>query len=157
MAVRNLRFEEDPILRKKSKEVKKFDQRLFELLDDMKETMVEKNGIGLAAVQVGALKRVFIADLDGEVVEFINPQIVKQEGEQVGSEGCLSVPDAVDYVNRPTYVKIKAFDRNGNGFQLEVEEFEAVIICHEYDHLDGILYIDKTVPKPDDIEEEEEK
>ncbi len=156
MAIRNLRFEEDPILRKKSKEVKKFDERLVELLDDMKDTMIEKNGIGLAAVQVGTLKRIFIADLGEEnIVEFINPVILKSSGEQIGSEGCLSVPDASDYVNRPTYVKIKATDRNGVDFELEVENFEAVIICHEYDHLDGILYVDKTVPKPENFEEDE--
>ncbi len=152
MAIRNLRFEEDPILRKKSKPVKEFNEKLHTLLDDMRETMHECQGVGLAAVQIGELKRVFIVEIEDDYFECINPEFVDAKGSVIGSEGCLSVPDATGYVDRPEFVAMKAFDRNGNEFVIEAEDLLAVALCHEYDHLDGILYIDKVIPE-DELEE----
>lgn len=160
MAIRKLRFEEDPILRKISKEVTVFDEKLITLLDDMKETLATEDGVGLACVQVGILKRIFIADFgDDCITECINPVIIEKSGEQVGSEGCLSIPDKSGYCNRPTYVKLRYFDRFGNEMEAILEDFNAVICMHEYDHLDGILYIDNLVDAPegeetDDYEDE---
>ena len=147
MAIRNIVKIGDSILSKTSRKVEKFDNRLWQLLDDMKETMYHANGVGLAAVQVGILRRIFIVETgygsESNVIEFINPQIVKTQGTQDGLEGCLSVPDASGYVERPYKVVVKAFDRYGKPFEIELEELSARCVCHENDHLDGILFIDK--------------
>ncbi len=143
MALRKVRLENDPILRKISKEVKIIDPKIIELLDDMADTMNEENGVGLAAVQVGILKRIFIAVFDGEnITECINPVIVKREGEQVGSEGCLSIPGETGYCRRPENVVLQFTDREGNRYEMQLSGFAAVVCMHEYDHLDGILYAD---------------
>ena len=132
-------------LRKKSKPVVDFDKSLFDLLDDMKQTMIEKNGVGIAAVQVGVLRRAIIVELDEDnFLEIINPEIIKQKGKVCGNEGCLSVPGFFTKVERPKYVKIKAFDRNGKEFEFEAEDYIARCICHEIDHLNGILFVDYT-------------
>lgn len=110
----------------------------------MLETMREEGGVGIAAPQVGIMRRIFVTEAEpGRVVEFINPEIIEVRGEQTGAEGCLSLPGLIGDVTRPEYVKIKALDRNGDEFTLELEEFDAVVTCHEFDHLEGILYIDK--------------
>lgn len=150
MAIRNIVLEGDPILRKKSKPVLEFDDKLAELLDDMKQTMQKNDGAGLAAVQVGILRRIFVIEVNGMYVECINPLIVKSSGEQCQMEGCLSIVGRSGYVIRPYKVTIKAFDRKGYPFSLTLEDYSAVAICHEYDHLDGILYIDKLTDKPND-------
>lgn len=147
MAIRNIRKEGDDILRKTSRRVDKFDGRLSELIDDMYETMYQANGVGLAAVQVGILKRVVVIDTyeDGEKLEMVNPVILEKKGNEKLCEGCLSVPDVRGYVMRPTYVKVEAFDRNGNKFVREATGLLAQAICHETDHLEGILFTDKVI------------
>jgi len=152
MAIRQIRIDGDPILRKKSKEVKKITPSIVTLLDDMKETMDLEDGVGLAAPQVGSLRRIFIVDVGEGVTEFINPEIMEKDGEQVGPEGCLSVPGEAGIVSRANYVKVKALDRDGNEFIIEAEELMARAILHEYDHLEGVLFIDKM----EEIEEFEE-
>ena len=154
MALREIVVDGDPILRKKSRPVEKFDEKLHILLDDMAETMYYDNrGIGIAAVQVGILRRIFVVDVgdDHGKIEFINPEIYEREGAVLGMEGCLSCPGKNGYVERPTRIRVRAQDRNGEWFDLEATELLAVCICHEYDHLDGILFIDKVV----EVEEEE--
>lgn len=143
MALRNLRLEGDDILRKKAKEVKGITERIKMLAQDMIETMYENQGVGLAAPQVGVLKRIFVVDIGEGPSVFINPVITEQSGEQYGIEGCLSVPGKQGDVLRPYKVHVKALDIDGNEFEIEAEEFLARAICHEYDHLDGVLYIDK--------------
>ena len=140
MAIRNLRFEGDPILRKTSKEVKEITPKIVELVDDMLETMYEANGVGLAAPQVGILRRVVIVDTGEEILELVNPELVETSGEQCGAEGCLSVPGKYGLVKRPNYAKVRAQDRNGEWFEAEGEELIARCFCHELDHLDGIVY-----------------
>lgn len=142
MAIRIIRESDDEILRKKCKVVKKFDEKLHVLLDDMAETMQQANGVGLAAPQVGMLKRAVVIDIGEGLVELINPEIIETDGEQTGREGCLSVPGKAGDVTRPNYVKVRAFDRNGEEFEIEGEELMARALCHELDHLDGILYTD---------------
>lgn len=163
MALRNLVIEGDPLLRKKSRPVDEITPRIIKLLDDLADTMYYDNrGIGIAAPQVGVLRRVFIVDIgdDHGLIEFINPEILETSGSQVGSEGCLSVPGKTCKVDRPFHVKVKALDREGNEFVLEAEDLLARCICHENDHLDGILFIDKSVDgkiykaESDDDEEE---
>ncbi|MBQ7976908.1 MAG: peptide deformylase [Clostridia bacterium] len=143
MAIREIRKKGDPILGKVCKPVKNFDEKLHILLDDMKETLKIYDGVGLAAPQVGILKRVFIIDFDGEYIEAINPEIVKTEGEEILREGCLSIPDEWYDVPRPSKVTLKACDRYGNSFVKVGEGIVARAFCHESDHLDGILYIQK--------------
>ncbi len=145
MARRNLVIEGDDTLRKVSRPVEKIDDRILALLDDMAETMYESNGVGIAAPQVGVLKRIFVADVnDGNgLVEFINPRIISVSGIQTGPEGCLSCPGASGEVERPEELEIEATDRDGNRFRLHATELLAVCISHEYDHLEGILFIDK--------------
>lgn len=158
MAMREIVVDGDPILRKKSRPVEKFDEKLAMLLDDMAETMYfENRGIGIAAVQVGILRRAFIVDVGDEhgKVEFINPEIYEREGEELGMEGCLSCPGKNGYVPRPTRIRVRAQDRNGEWFDLEATDLFGVCICHEYDHLDGILFIDKVV-EVEEVEEEDE-
>ena len=157
MAIRQIVPHTDSFLRKKSKPVKNFDETLWELLDDMKETLNANPGAGLSAVQVGVLKRVFIIDINNMQIEFVNPEIIKTKGEQYKKEGCLSVKLPFEFVRRPFEVTIKAFDRYGNKFTLTCEDWTAVCLCHETDHLDGVLYIDKTCTPPEGMAEEEEE
>ena len=146
MAIRTIRISTDEVLRKKCKEVKEITPNLLTLLDDMADTMYEANGVGLAAPQVGILKRAVVIDIGEGLVELINPEILETSGSQIDDEGCLSVPGKYAPVDRPNYVKVKAMDRDGNEFIIEGEELMARALCHEIDHLDGILYIDKALP-----------
>ena len=143
MATRKIVQLGDEVLRKKSFKVEAINDKIRILLDDMKETLEKANGAGLAAVQVGLLKRIFIVSVEEGYFEFINPEIISTSGTQTGAEGCLSVKGKFGEVVRPNEVTIKAFDRYGEPFQLTAKGFFARAICHEYDHLDGILYIDK--------------
>ena len=140
MGLRKILTDKDPALHKVCRPVEKFDGRLHKLLDDMKETLVDANGVGLAAPQVGILRRVVLVDTGDEVLELINPSLLETSGEQVGAEGCLSVPGKYGLVKRPNYAKVRAQDRDGNWFEAEGEELIARCFCHELDHLDGILY-----------------
>ena len=140
MGLRKILTDKDPALHKVCRPVEKFDGRLHRLLDDMKETLADANGVGLAAPQVGILRRVVLVDTGDEVLELINPSLLEISGEQVGAEGCLSVPGKYGLVKRPNYAKVRAQDRNGNWFEAEGEELIARCFCHELDHLDGILY-----------------
>lgn len=144
MAIRNIRIDGDEILRKKCREVKAIDKRLLTLIDDMIDTMYEADGVGLAAPQVGILKRLFVIDVyDGAGARvFINPEILETKGTQNGEEGCLSVPGVSEEVERPNYVKVKATNEKGEEFVLEAEELLARAICHENDHLNGVLFTD---------------
>ena len=145
MAIRNIFKEGEPILRKKAREVEVFDARLHQLLDDMKETLHVAEGVGLAAPQVGISKRVVIIEpTEGDITEMINPVITKAKGSQIGLEGCLSVDSSKNgKVNRPMSLTIEYFDRNGEKQVMKATDWTARIICHETDHLDGILFIDK--------------
>ncbi|MBP3559058.1 MAG: peptide deformylase [Clostridia bacterium] len=146
MAIRNIRVDDDPILRKKSREVTEFNDRLFDLLDDMKETMYHSGGVGLAGPQVGVLKRVVVMDVSedrNDFIELINPEITFEDGAQTGVEGCLSLPGLQGTVTRPNIVKVKAQNREGKWCLYKGEALKARCFCHEIDHLDGILYKDK--------------
>lgn len=144
MALRKIMTTEESTLYKVSRPVTKFDRRLHKLLDDLADTLDDANGAGLAAPQVGILRRVFIIDIDGDgPIEFINPEILETSGEQDGMEGCLSVPGKWGMVKRPNYVRARAQDRNGAWFEIEGTELTARCILHEYDHLDGHLYSEK--------------
>lgn len=146
MATRGIVKIGNPILREKCREVTAFDDRLGQLIDDMVATMFKADGVGLAAPQVGILKRVCVVCVDGETVyELVNPVIVRASGSQTGPEGCLSVPNRRGNVVRPKRLVVDAFDRNGELFRYKVDGFTAVAFCHEMDHLDGILYIDKAI------------
>lgn len=140
MGLRKILTDKEPALHKVCKPVEKFDRKLHKLLDDMKETLLDANGVGLAAPQVGILRRVVIVDLGEEMLELINPVLVETDGEQEGAEGCLSVPGRYGLVKRPYYAKVRAQDRNGEWFEAEGEELIGRCFCHELDHLDGILY-----------------
>lgn len=140
MALRKILTAEESTLHKVCRPVTKFDKKLHELLDDMVETLYDANGAGLAAPQVGILRRVVVIDIGDELIELVNPEIVETSGEQDGAEGCLSVPGEFWMVKRPNYVKARAQDRDGNWFEIEGEELMARCICHECDHLDGHLY-----------------
>ena len=143
MGLRKILTDKDPALHKVCKPVTAFDSKLHKLLDDMGETLIESGGVGLAAPQVGILRRVFLVDVgveENEIVEFINPEILETDGEQVGPEGCLSVPGKYGLVKRPYYVKVRAQDRDGQWFEAEGEELIGRCFCHENDHLDGIIY-----------------
>ena len=143
MGLRKILTDKDPALHKVCKPVTAFDNKLHKLLDDMQETLIDSNGVGLAAPQVGILRRVFLVDvgLDGnEIIEFINPEILETDGEQEGPEGCLSVPGKYGLVKRPYWVKVRAQDRYGDWFEAEGEELIGRCFCHENDHLDGIVY-----------------
>ncbi len=143
MAIRNIVKVGDDLLRKKSKPVRNFDENLWELLDDMKETMYKNNGMGLAAVQVGVLKRVIIIEANNMFMELVNPEIISERGSDIEKEGCLSVGTNYEYVKRPMQVTVKAQDRLGYDFTITGEKYLARVLCHEIDHLDGILFIDK--------------
>lgn len=163
MALRKIRIEGDPILRKKSRPVDVLNDRIKILLDDMVETMNDADGVGLAAPQVGVLKRVVIIDIGDGPIKIINPEIIEAEGSYISVEGCLSVPDKAGNVERPERVKIKYLNENWEESILEGSELLAKAICHEIDHLDGILYTDKVIEYVDleavetaeDIKEEE--
>ena len=145
MAIRKIREIGDSCLKKKCREIEKFDDKLHTLLDDMKETLTLANGVGLAAPQVGILRRVVVIDRGEEegMLELINPVITYTEGSVTDTEGCLSVPGKAGEVTRPQKATVKAFDRNGNEFLYTGEDLYARCICHECDHLDGILYVEK--------------
>ncbi len=145
MALRNIVKDGDPILRKKCREVTEFNERLNVLLDDMRETLVLANGAGLAAPQVGVLKRVAIVSVDDAFYELINPEIIETEGEEISPEGCLSLPGICGTVNRPYKVTVRAQDRFGKTFIARGEGLLARAFCHEIDHLDGILFEDKII------------
>jgi peptide deformylase len=145
MALRNIVKEGDEILRKRAREVTEINDHIRMILDDMLETMRDEEGSGIAAPQVGILKRMFIAEVDGEVIELINPEIVETEGIQIEDEGCLSIPGMIGTVERPEYIKMKGLNREGREVVYEGTGFLPIVLSHEYDHLDGILYTDKAV------------
>ena len=164
MALRTIRTIGDDILTKKCKEVEDMTPRMQTLVDDMFETMYETGGVGLAAPQVGVLRRIVVIDVDDHPITLVNPVITETSGEQTGSEGCLSVPGKAGEVTRPMKVTVKAFDREMNEFTLEGEELLARAICHELDHLEGKLYVDlvegdlyDVTAEPEEGEEENEE
>ena len=138
--MRRIHTDQEPALHKVCKPVTSFDSKLHTLLEDMKETLEDANGVGLAAPQVGILRRVVVVDTGDEVLELVNPELVETSGEQEGAEGCLSVPGKYGLVKRPMFAKVRAQDRNGDWFEAEGEELIARCFCHELDHLDGIMY-----------------
>ncbi|MBQ7573907.1 MAG: peptide deformylase [Clostridia bacterium] len=140
MAIREIRVEGDEILTKHCKEVKVFDKKLHTLLDDMYETMKKAGGVGLAAPQVGVLKRAVVIDVGEGLIELVNPQIIDEQGTQEGSEGCLSVPGVYGIVERPNVVTVRAQDRDGKWFKITGRELTARAMCHEVEHLEGILF-----------------
>ena len=143
MALRNIVKEGDPILSKKCRPVEKFNQRLNDLLDDLVETLADSGGVGLAAPQVGVMRRVCVIDVGDGPMEFINPEIIESEGEQEVQEGCLSCPGEFGIIKRPAHVKARFQDRNGDFFELEGDDLLAQAMCHEFDHLDGIIFKSK--------------
>ena len=145
MAIRNIQTGDAPCLYKIAKPVKVFDEKLHQLLDDMAETMYYLEGVGLAAPQVGVLRRVVVVDIGDEsgLHEFINPEIIEESGEDVMTEGCLSVPGSIGEVKRPTYIKVRAVNRKGEEFEMEAHDYFARAICHEVDHLNGTIFVDK--------------
>lgn len=143
MALRNIRKYGDDVLRKKCREVDKIDARLLTLIEDMKETMYDADGVGLAAPQVGILKRLFVVDIGDGPLVFINPEIIETNGSQIDEEGCLSLPGETEEVMRPNYVRARALNEKGEEFEIEAEELLARAILHEYDHLNGTLFIDR--------------
>ena len=153
MAKRMIRLMTDEILRKKCKEVKEITTNVLTLLEDMAETMYDANGVGLAAPQVGILKRVVIIDIGEGLIELINPEMVETRGAIIENEGCLSLPGESSRVERPEYVKVHAFNREGQEIIVEGTELMARALCHELDHLDGVLYIDRALPEEEDDEE----
>lgn len=155
MALRQIRLDGDPILRKKSREVSEINDRIKELLNDMVETMVDANGVGLAAPQVGILRRVIVIDVGDGPIKIINPEIIEEEGEIIDMEGCLSIPSKSGRVKRPERVKIKYLNVEGKETYLEGTGLLARAICHEIDHLDGILYTDLAIEMFDDKDLEE--
>ena len=140
MALRKILNDQDPALHKVCKPVESFDSKLHRLLDDMRDTLIESGGVGLAAPQVGILRRVVLVDNGEKILELVNPTLLETDGEQEGPEGCLSVEGKYGLVRRPYYAKVRAQDRNGNWFETDGEELTARCFCHELDHLDGILY-----------------
>jgi peptide deformylase len=158
MAIRTIREIGDPVLNKISKQVTQITPRTQDLIDDMFETMYEANGVGLAAPQVGVLKRIIVIDTTGEdPLLLINPRIIEESGEQSGNEGCLSVPGKTGVVTRPNYVKVAAQDEDLNEIIIEGEELLARALCHEIEHLDGHLYVEKVEGELMDVEPEDEE
>lgn len=153
MALRTIRKENDPCLYIRCREVKKFDARLATLIDDMIETMHTADGVGLAAPQVGVLRRVVVIDIGDGPIEMVNPRILESSGEQGGIEGCLSFPGQSGYVVRPNSVKVEAYDRNGDLFEYEGEGLFARAVFHECDHLDGKVYLRLVTDPPEGFEE----
>lgn len=156
MALRKIRVMGDDVLRKKCKDVTEMTPRIKELIEDMFDTMYEEMGVGLAAPQVGILKRIVVIDTDNNPYVLINPVILETSGEQTGSEGCLSIPGKSGTVTRPNYVKVKALNEDMEEFILEGSQLLARAICHECDHLDGVLYIDMVEGELQDVTLEEE-
>ncbi len=159
MAIRNVVLKGDEILRKKCREIPEVTDRIRMTMEDMLETMRQQYGCGIAGPQVGVMRRMFIAEPEpGRVYYMINPVMLEQEGSQIGDEGCLSVPGLIGTVERPQRIKIKAWDLDGQELVYEFEDWDARVMCHEYDHLDGILYTDKAtnVREPEEEEEGEE-
>ena len=140
MGSRKILTDKEPALHKVCRPVENFDWRLHKLLDDMRDTLLDSGGVGLAAPQIGILRRGVVVDIDGEILELVNPTMLETDGEQVGPEGCLSVPGKYGLVKRPYYAKVRAQDRDGNGVEAEGEELIGRCFCHERDHLDGIMY-----------------
>ena len=158
MAIRKIvKLGEDEVLRKHARKVDTFDKRLWTLLDDMADTMYEADGVGLAAPQVGILKRAVVVDVGDGLLEMVNPELLEAEGEDVGVEGCLSVPGRRGTVKRPLKVRVHAQDRKGRHIEVEAEEFMARAICHELDHLDGVVYVDKMIEDVTDKYQEDEE
>lgn len=159
LALRNIVVKTDDILRKKCKTVEVFDEKLSVLLDDMAETMYKANGVGLAAPQVGILRRAVVVDVGDGLIELVNPEIVRSKGSQRGVEGCLSCPDEWGYVVRPMEIIVQAKNRNGKDVKLKLKGFSAVATCHEIDHLDGQLFTDiaDEMVDPDEVENERGK
>ena len=155
MALRQIRTVGDPVLTKTCKEIKEITPKILELADDMLETMYEANGGGLAALQVGILKRMVVIDIGDGPILMINPEIIETSGTQTGDEGCLSLPGKAGTVTRPNYVKARAFNEDGDEYEIEGTELLARAICHETDHLDGILYPDVAEEPARDITMEE--
>lgn len=143
MALRNIRKHGDPILRKKCREVDQINERLLTLIEDMKETMYDADGVGIAAPQVGILKRLYVIDIGEGPLVFINPEIIETDGSQTDEEGCLSLPGETEEVMRPNYVRARALNEKGEEFEIEAEGLLARAILHEYDHLNGTLFIDR--------------
>lgn len=147
MALREIKhYKKDNVLRKRSRPVEKIDKRILTILDDMAETMYNANGVGLAAPQVGILRRMVIIDIGEGIIELINPEIIEEQGEQLEMEGCLSVPGLNGLVKRPAKVIVTGLDRHGKRLRIEGDDLMARAFCHEIDHLDGVLYIDKVEP-----------
>lgn len=164
MAIRNIRTKEDSILSKPCRPVTEFNERLHQLLDDMRDTLIKSGGVGLAASQVGILRRAIVVmetnvenEGDEYFIELINPEIIEQDGEQTGAEGCLSFPGEYGVVTRPSHVKVKALDRNGREFTVEGEGLTARCFCHETDHLNGVVFTQRAerMLSPDEISEAE--
>ncbi|TCO78978.1 peptide deformylase [Marinisporobacter balticus] len=147
MAIRNIVKDGDPTLRKKSRMVEKIDKRILTLIDDMVDTMYAADGVGLAAPQVGILKKIAVIDIGDGIIELINPKIIEEKGEQIDAEGCLSVPGVTGDVKRPKWVKVRGLDRKGQMIEIEGEDLLARALCHEIDHLEGILFTDKVINK----------
>ena len=157
MALRQLRLYGDEILRKKARPVNEITAGTLTLLEDMLDTLHEKNGVGLAAPQVGVLRRVMIIELEDQLYELINPVMLESSGVQRRNEACLSVPGKTGDLNRPTFVKVEAMNRNGEKYTIEGKNLLAAALCHELDHLDGVLFIDRSFTVKDDTGEDEEK
>ncbi len=157
MAIRNIRTLGDAILKKEAKEIKEMTPKIEQLIDDMFETMYEANGVGLAAPQVGIRKNLVVIDCGEEPYVLINPVILETSGEQTGNEGCLSVPGKCGVVTRPNYVKVKAYDRDMKEYIVEGTELLARCLCHEIDHLSGIMYVDKVEGALMDVEDVEDE
>lgn len=163
MALRQIRVMGDEVLTKVCRPIKEVTPRIIELIDDMLETMYEANGVGLAAPQVGVLRRVVVIDIGDGPIVMINPEIIETSGEQTGDEGCLSLPGKAGQVTRPNYVKARFYDENLDCYEIEGEELLARAICHELDHLDGHMYVEKVegelhdmqYVEPEEMEEEE--
>lgn len=141
MAIRNIVKDGDPVLTKRCRPVEQFDARLAQLIDDMMDTLKKAQGVGLAAPQVGVLKRVFIIDLGDRMIEAVNPEIVKASGKQRDIEGCLSCPNQWGYVTRPKHCVLRAYNRKGEQYELKLSDIDARCACHEYDHLEGQLFL----------------
>lgn len=158
MALRTIITDGDERLRKKCRVVTEFNERLHTLLDDLYETMqYQGNGVGIAAPQVGIVRCAVVIDVGEGKHEFVNPEIIEREGDQYGSEGCLSIPGKWGMVHRPQKVKVKAQDRDGAPFELEAEGYMAVAVCHELDHLDGVLFVDRADHMEDEVDDDEQE
>ncbi|QZY57125.1 peptide deformylase [Crassaminicella profunda] len=145
MAIRNVVKDGDPVLRKRSRAIEKVDERIQTLIDDMVETMYDADGVGLAAPQVGILKRIIVIDTGEGLIEMINPEILEEKGEQIDPEGCLSVPGVTGDVKRPKWVRVRGLNRDGKEIEIEGKDLLARAFCHEIDHLEGILFTDKVI------------